>query len=60
MLTTGDVGRIFNVSPQTIRRWSEQGIIRVYRVGPRNDRRFSREDVAVLYFERNIRKYLKE
>ena len=60
MLTTGDVARIFNVSPQTIRRWSERGIIKTYRVGPRGDRRFSREDVAVLYFARNIRKYLKE
>jgi DNA-binding transcriptional MerR regulator len=48
------------VSPQTIRRWSERGIIKTYRVGPRNDRRFSREDVAVLYFERSIRKYLEE
>jgi excisionase family DNA binding protein len=60
MLTTGDVARIFNVHPQTVRRWSERGIIRAYRVGPRGDRKFSREDVAVLYFERNIRKYLKE
>jgi excisionase family DNA binding protein len=60
MLTTGDVARIFNVHPGTIRRWSEQGIIKAYRVGPRGYRRFSREEVAVLYFERKIRKYLKE
>ena len=60
MLTTTDVARIFNVHRETIRRWSEQGIIKAYRVGPRGHRRFSREEVAVLYFERKIRKYLKE
>ena len=60
MLTTSEVARIFNVHPETIRRWSEQGIIKAYRSGRRGDRRFSREDVAVLYFQRNLRKYLKE
>ena len=59
MLATGDVARIFNVNAGTIRRWSERGIIKAYRVGPRGDRRFRREDVAVLYLDRAIQKYLK-
>ena len=59
MLTTGEVARIFNVHASTVRRWSEQGIIKAYRIGPRGDRRFRREDVAVLYFEKAIQKYLK-
>ena len=60
MLTTGEVARIFNVHDNTIRRWSEQGIIKSYRIGPRGGRRFRREDVAVLYLDRAIQKYLKD
>ena len=59
MLITSDVARIFNVHTSTIRRWSEQGIIKSYRIGPRGDRRFRREDVAVAYLDRAIQKYLK-
>ena len=32
MLTTGEVARIFNVHASTIRRWSQQGIIKSYRL----------------------------
>jgi excisionase family DNA binding protein len=60
MLTTSEVARIFNVHTSTIRRWSEQGIIKSYRIGPRSERRFRREDVAVLYLDRAIQKYLKD
>ena len=59
MLITSEVARIFNVHASTIRRWSEQGLIKFYRVGPRGDRRFRREDVAVLYLDRAIQKYQK-
>jgi excisionase family DNA binding protein len=59
MLTTGEVARIFNVHASTIRRWSQQGILKTYRTGSRGDRRFRREDVAVLYLDRAIQKYLK-
>ena len=60
MLATGEVARIFNVHASTIRRWSEQGIIKSYRIGPRAARRFRREDAAVLYLDRAIQKYLKD
>ena len=60
MLTTSEVARIFDVHPSTIRRWSERGIIKTYLVGARGDRRFRREDVAVLYLDRAIQKYLKD
>ena len=59
MLTTGEVARIFNVHAGTIRRWSQQGILKAYRIEPRGDRRFRREDVAILYLDRAIHKYLK-
>ena len=59
MLTTGEVARIFNVHASTIRRWSDQGLIKSYRIGPRAERRFRREDVAVLYLNRAIQKLLE-
>ena len=60
MLSTSEVASIFGVHPNTIRRWSEQGIIKVNRVGARGDRQFKREDVAVLYLDRAIQKFLKD
>lgn len=60
MLSTSEVASIFDVHPNTIRRWSEQGIIKVNRVGARGDRQFKREDVAVLYLDRAIQKFLKD
>ncbi len=59
MMTTGEVTRLFNVHTNTVRRWSEQGILKAYRVGTRGDRKFRREDVAVFYLERAIQKHLK-
>jgi excisionase family DNA binding protein len=59
MLTTSEVARIFNVHASTIRRWSTQGILKSHRTGPRGERRFRREDVAVLYLDRAIQKFLK-
>jgi excisionase family DNA binding protein len=45
MLTTSDVARLLNVHMNTVRRWSNQGVLRAYRIGSRGDRRFRREDV---------------
>ncbi|MFC2001472.1 helix-turn-helix domain-containing protein [Chloroflexota bacterium] len=59
MLTTGEVARIFNIHTNTVRQWSKQSIIKAYRIGPRGNRRFRREDVAVLYLERAIQRYLE-
>ncbi len=54
MLTAGDVARIINVNINTIRSWSNQGIIRVYRIGKRGDRRFRKEDVIKLLGEPRV------
>ena len=59
-LTTGEVAGIFVVSPGTIRRWCRQGKLRTCGTGPRGARRFRRGDVAVVYLERAIQKYLKD
>jgi len=45
MLTTSDVARILNLHINTIRRWSNQGILKAYRIGSRGDRRFKKEDI---------------
>jgi len=49
MLTTSEVARILNVHINTIRRWSNQGILKAYRIGSRGDRRFKREDIAEFF-----------
>jgi excisionase family DNA binding protein len=35
MLTTSDVARLLNVHINTVRRWSNQGILKTYRIGAR-------------------------
>ncbi len=45
MLTTSEVARILSVHINTVRRWSNQGILKSYRIGSRGDRRFKREDI---------------
>lgn len=45
MLTPSDAARLINVHINTIRRWANQGMLKVYRIGPRGDRRFLREDI---------------
>jgi len=59
MMTIGEVARLFNVHTNTVRRWSEQGILKAYRVGTRGDRKFRRKDIASFYLERAIKKHLK-
>ena len=46
MLTTSDVARLLNVHINTVRRWSNQGILKAYRIGSRGDRRFRDEDIT--------------
>ncbi len=46
MLTVNDVARLLNVHINTVRRWSNQGILKAYRVGSRGDRRFRQKDIT--------------
>ena len=48
MLTTSEVARLLNVHINTVRRWSNQGVLKTYRIGARGDRRFHREDITKL------------
>ena len=45
MLKTGEVAQLLGVHVNTVRRWSQKGILKSHRIGPRGDRRFSREDI---------------
>ena len=51
MLTIREVSQQLHVHTNTLRRWTEQGILKAYRIGPRGDRRFRAEDVAQLLLE---------
>ena len=52
LITVKEVDKLLHVHPNSVRRWSNEGLIKVYRVGPRGDRRFSREDVAAFISQR--------
>lgn len=45
MLTAGEVARLLHIHPNTVRRWSDKGIILAYRISKRGDRRFRRTDI---------------
>jgi len=45
MLTSSDVAQLLGVHPNTVRHWSEDGILKSYRIDPRGDRRFRRQDM---------------
>ena len=46
LLNTTEVSRLLHVHPNTLRRWSNAGIIKTYRIGPRADRRFRQDDIS--------------
>jgi len=48
MMTTSGVARMLHLHVNTVRRWSNRGILQPYRIGPRGDRRFKRDDVMGL------------
>ncbi len=46
MLTVREVARLLHIHSNTVRRWSDQGIIKAYRITRRGDRRFRRRDIT--------------
>jgi excisionase family DNA binding protein len=45
LLTVGQAAELLNVHPNTLRGWSQRGLLTTYRVGPRRDRRFDLGDL---------------
>jgi len=57
MLTASELAHLLNVHINTVRRWSNRGILKVYRIGPRGDRRFSKDDIDSFLAENPEVKY---
>ena len=55
MLSVHDVANILSVHINTVRRWSNSGIVKVYRIGSRRDRRFRLEDIARFLTEQSYK-----
>ena len=45
MLRVSEVAQILGLHPNTVRRWSDQGLLKAIVITNRGDRRFQREDV---------------
>jgi excisionase family DNA binding protein len=53
MLTVTDVSGVLNISVNTVRRWTNRGILMTYRIGPRGDRRFRQSDIVKFLNEKS-------
>jgi len=53
MLTVREASRLLHVHTNTLKRWSNKGIIKAYRITPRGDRRFKQQDVTRFLAELN-------
>jgi excisionase family DNA binding protein len=53
MLTVKDVAVMLNIHVNTVRRWSDQGILKAFRITRRGDRRFRQQDIASFLDEYN-------
>ena len=51
MLTMREACTLLNVHGNTLRRWSDRGLVRAYRLGIGQHRRFRTEDIAALVIE---------
>jgi excisionase family DNA binding protein len=45
LLTTSKVAEFLHLHQNTVRRWSDKGVIKSYRIGSRGDRRFRKQDI---------------
>lgn len=53
MLTVREVAQLLHIHTNTVRRWSDRGVLKAYRITQRGDRRFRREDIARFLAEFN-------
>ena len=52
MVPVREASQILHIHPNTLRKWSDQGLIPSYRIGQRRDRRFAVEDLLT-FLERD-------
>lgn len=48
LLLPSEVAQIFRISPKTVTRWADQGLIPAVRANPRAHRRYRESDVRAL------------
>jgi len=48
LLTVSEVGHLLHIHNNTVRRWSNRGLLRPYIINDRGDRRFRRHEVIRL------------
>jgi excisionase family DNA binding protein len=53
MLSLREVATLLHVHVNTVRRWSEQGILKSYQINRRGDRRFRQEDIDLFLADMN-------
>lgn len=53
MLTVREVADMLHVHVNTVRRWSNRGILKAYQINNRGDRRFRQQDVALFLVKMN-------
>ncbi len=51
MMTSGEAAQLLYVHVNTLRRWSDNGIIDAHRISSRGDRRFVREEIVELLYK---------
>ena len=52
IVPVGEASQILSVHPNTLRKWSDSGLIPSYRIGQRRDRRFAVSDLLA-FMERD-------
>ncbi len=55
LVPVGEASQILHVHPNTLRKWSDTGLIPSYRIGQRRDRRFALSDLLA-FLERAAHK----
>jgi len=54
IMTTSEVAYFLRVHPNTVRHWTNTGLLPSFRLGTRRDRRFRREDVDDFLKQKNL------
>ncbi len=51
IIATAEVAQLLHIHTNTVRRWSDKGVVKSYRIGSRGDRRFPQEDIIRLLYK---------
>lgn len=54
MLTVREVAQRLGAHINTVRRWSDRGLLKVYHIGTRGDRRYRQEDITAFLKESTV------